>query len=334
MKPEALPDWTTFVFVYHGSQDRLLVDAILPLVQTLWRDHLIQALFFVRYSLGGPHIRLRLRCSPADRPAVRAAVELAACELFQRLPSETIPDEVIRQQNLRIIANDPDGEDVVYPNHSLLELPFVPETQRYGGQALLQSSLDLFSISSIHSLSFLRTYRDQQKPAVLSKVMQSLARFSLGFAVDDSDFLALAEYAKTWGRGAEALLLRRGDEAFENESHTFCQLLRQEIKAFWNGEVPLIAAAGRHLSRDIEREAPQDRSRIRASHLHMTANRLGLNNAEEVYLGRILWRAGERLASTEPTLWDRFQQTVASQEIRGSLTEMVSSALDDLAANC
>ena len=63
-----------------------------------------------------------------------------------------------------------------------------------------------------------------------------------------------------------------------------------------DGEVlPRLRAASRLLSRSIGAADLATHQRIGGSHLHMTANRLGLSNAEEVYLGRLL-----ELAAAEP----------------------------------
>ena len=41
--------------------------------------------------------------------------------------------------------------------------------------------------------------------------------------------------------------------------------------------------------------------------MHMSANRLGLRNAEEVYLGRVLWLAARELRSRDDVIWGRLR---------------------------
>lgn len=331
MKSDSLPGWVSYHFFYQGSRDRLLLELAQPLVAQLWRRGDLDRFFFIRYNLGGPHIRLRLQVRPGREGEVDRQVRERAAEFFLRAPSETVLDEeAIRRENQRLLANDPDGEDALHPNNSVAELAFHPETARYGGEELLPHSLDLFALSSVEALTLLRTHSNSPKPARLSTALWSLARLALGLASDSGDFLDLVRYAEIWSRGAGALFLSRGDEAFAKDPDRICRLLRTEILSLCHEETGPLAAAGRRLSREIA-SAEAALREIAVSHIHMTANRLGLNNPEEIYLGRMLGRAGQRLLEAEPEIWERFrEESTACREV--SLREMASSALDTLAS--
>ena len=67
----------------------------------------------------------------------------------------------------------------------------------------------------------------------------------------------------------------------------------------------MITDASYALARAVRAQDPPQWWYISASHLHMTCNRLGLLNAEEVYHGRLMARAADHVAVTRPQLWHR-----------------------------
>ena len=64
-------DWLSFHAHYHGDRDLPLRHAVASLVRRLRDDGLLESFFFMRYSLGGPHIRLRLRPAAGGADPVR-----------------------------------------------------------------------------------------------------------------------------------------------------------------------------------------------------------------------------------------------------------------------
>jgi hypothetical protein len=74
---------------------------------------------------------------------------------------------------------------------------------------------------------------------------------------------------------------------------------------------------------------------VAASHIHMTANRLGVNNAEEIYLLRLLLRAYNSLRTAEPGIWKSFRVLPPSSPERHSsaLDQLTALVVEDLAAS-
>src|SRR5579885_145822 len=113
-------EWLSFHLAHApGNGDRLLVDRVRPAVRALWQEKRLAGFFFLRHFLGGPHLRLRLRPSPGQREAV----------------GERIADE---------LADLP-----------LVEVPFEPELDRYGGPERIGTSLDFFALQSARALRLL-----------------------------------------------------------------------------------------------------------------------------------------------------------------------------------
>lgn len=92
-------EWTS-VHIFCGSQiDCVLVEKIAPLLRELERSVGLNEAFFLRYWNGGPHIRLRLRCSEP--------VEAVFAILGQKLhlpPSERGIDPAAEREYLEQVA--------------------------------------------------------------------------------------------------------------------------------------------------------------------------------------------------------------------------------------
>lgn len=293
------PEWASYHIFYHGPGDRLLSRLVLPVVRDLWNRGRIDRFFFLRYGLGGPHVRLRLLCAPEVREEAGATLRQAAEGFFARWPSETLGDGEIRRQNRPFAASHSPAElDAVYPNHSVVEVPFEPEVERYGGPDLIGSSLDFFCVSSAHVLDLISRHAEEPRPRRLSHAMRALLRQALGFAAGGRELPAIAAYAAAGQGPGTSLLLVRADQEFARCPEDYLDLVREETEASQGS--PLTAAA-RALERRLRGTADPAWWRIVGSQLHMTANRLGLMNVEELYLGQILRRALERAgAPPEP----------------------------------
>ena len=80
--------WCAWHLHYHGDSNRLLFGVIDPTSRRWWKEGAIDRSFFVRYQLGGPHIRWRVRLAPgADPEALGSQLERIAGEFFAREPS-------------------------------------------------------------------------------------------------------------------------------------------------------------------------------------------------------------------------------------------------------
>jgi hypothetical protein len=309
----ALDDWVSYHLFYQGSRDRLLTGLVRPLAADLWREGRIDRFFFVRYALGGPHLRVRFRVVPSHGGDVEAGVEAACEEFFRHFPSETTLTEAeIRRTNRSLIANDPEAQDVLHPNNSWTQVPFQGETERYGGEELLGHSLDFFNVSSLRVLRFLTdgevTWSAQSRFALLL-----FTRHALGLARDPEEFLDLiSQPIISWGEHTPTIL-SHGDQVFERQRDHFVRLLRDEAEALTPYSSQEDTESARRLAWEVRDAAPALRRSIAVGQLHMTANRLGFTNAQEVYLSRILYRTAEELAPSDPALWSRLRDLLATR---------------------
>ncbi len=325
--------WHSYHMFYHGTRSRLIAEAVRPAVGDLLARGLVDRFFFIRYNLGGPHVRLRLRGPANAASTVWETLAAAAGSFFARQPSaSTVPDETIRRINRTILATDPmERDDAVYPNHSLQELPFRPETERYGGPELLGCSLDFFMFSSLEVLRFLESHGAGPRGRQMTEISRVLIRQALGFAGDPGEIGSLLEYPmETWGDPLSDFVAR-GDMAFQRQRDALVALLRDEVERFLSDPLPAGFAPARRFRWEIRAASEKALSSIKSGQMHMTANRLGLSNPEEVYLSRLLSRAARGLAEAEPGLWRDLERCLAERSGdpggAGSLPALLPPAL-------
>jgi hypothetical protein len=299
--PEA--GWLAFQLFYHENRDRALRDFIAPSLVDLWRQGLIDSFFFVRYALGGPHLRLRVRVCPDQSEEVAAILERAAALFLARHPSTaTWSEDRILKQNQSLLANDGEEEDCgVRPDNAFFRVPVRFEVERYGGPSLLGASLDFFALSSLFALRFLALHAETSPARRLPIMLRILARQAFGLATDGDDLVDLLTYASRFGSPLASFSLR-GDQVYETQQKAFHTLIIKEAGTLVQ-DPSLETIAARHLRRAVANADATICRRITRSQMHMTANRLGLLNPEEVYLNRLLWRSIQDLADRAPGLW-------------------------------
>jgi hypothetical protein len=301
-----MEDWLSYHLYYHEDLSRAVLGFVHPAVFSLLSAGWIDRFFFVRYGLGGPHVRLRLRPAPGHAPLIDRAVRGSAEAFLSRSPSTARLDpEALQRQTQAMLAGDPHETDAaVYPDNTLIARPFRPEVARYGGPDLLLVSLDFFTVSSVAAIDFLVRSGAEPRSRQLILALRLLLAQALCFAIDEEELLALLSYGvESWGEAALSILAK-GDRVFAAQPDAFRGIFRQEIsdqlstESRTDGLGPVLGEAARLLSQAVGRGDLCDRptrKRIGVSQLHMTATRLGLGNLEEVYISRLLSAAAALL---------------------------------------
>ena len=320
--PEVERSWRAYEIFYHAHQDRLLGRLVLPLVRDLLREGVIDRFFFIRYELGGPHVRLRWRApSDSDVDAAEALLAERAADFFALWPSpEPLPEEEVRRTNRMLLDLDPmtrSEDDQVHPDNSWRAVPPLFEVERYGGPECVGASLDLFTLSSARVLQWLGA-RDEPgggwvRPAYLRLTLQ----LAWGLAGGEEEFFDLAGYGPRFMGEAFAPCVEQGDAVFTKRRGEMIERVRGDLEALADPDLPGaniadiagMAAAGCCLG--------GGNWYTLASHIHMTANRLGLKTTEEVYLSRLLWRAADALRREQPSAWEDLWRQRAGFAERG-----------------
>jgi hypothetical protein len=324
-------EWLSFHLFYHGDRDRVVTGYVRPAVASLWAAGHIARFYFVRYGLGGPHVRLRALARPGHALAVEEALTSAASAFLSRWASPMpLDEESIRKENQALLASDggEEEDDDVYPDNTFRRFPLRFEVARYGGPELLGPTLDLFNLSSLHVLRFLDLHGGKPPAQRLAAAFGLLARQVCGLARTEEELLALLEYpGRAWAPLAP--LATRADRAFDERSASFRSLFRAAVQSLSSPAAECEGA--RRLALEIGAAPDAHQRRIASSHLHMTANRLGLRNTDEVYLARLLWRTVADLAGTGAELRDRLAALHAAPPELG-WSELVSREMENLLA--
>lgn len=301
--------WLGFHLFYHADRDRVLTELVRPLAAALLADGLVQRFFFIRYSLGGPHVRLRLEVrGAAAARAARRRVRAAAREFLAGAPSpEPLPDERVHRINRNVIPSDPfagPADDVVVPDNTLREAPVRFEVERYGGPPLYGHSVDLFVLSTLHALESLEASAGASAGRRMAERMRLLLRQAWGHAADGEEFAVLADYGVRMFGAPLPAMLTAADAAFGRNGATLRALVRGEMAALAAAPSPgPLGEGAQSLRRLLGGMENVPRREAGISHMHMTANRLGMSNPDEVYLCRLLTRALAALREEQPDAW-------------------------------
>jgi hypothetical protein len=336
--------WNAHHFFYHGDLDVALNHFVGPALDELIAHRLIDSFFFIRYTLGGPHIRLRYRLTPDGTPdAVDLILREAVTRFLGRWRSAAALDlEKIRQESRAILAAVPEESELYYEDNTLLPFPFSPEVERYGGRELLEPSLDFFAISSAQALETIRDTAWESSGRRGAIVLRLLLRQAWGFAESEKEFLRHLGYRLPVGQEIGDEIWSKADRDFEARREVYRALLKRELSLLEEAESTMdepawpsasfLYQAAKRLSHAVRYEVPDTRWQIGHSQLHMTSNRLGFFPFQEMHLQRILWRAAHDLKEADPATWQRFMTASFDREEvpRGPLRQLLVTVIGHL----
>ncbi|MCU1255624.1 MAG: hypothetical protein JWM83_1923 [Candidatus Angelobacter sp.] len=301
-----------------------------PLVAGLYSIGAIDRFFFVRYAMGGPQVRLRWRVTGDE--AAAAAEHLLSSYVRAFLcahPSRnSMPTEKIRELNRAMMQVDPSiphQDDRIHPDNSWHAYPTRFEIGRYGGVHHLGHSLDVFCISSAQILGMMQKNQEPGEPWIRTALILSALQIAWGAARDEHDFQRLVHFYHA--PQPLSSCANAGDLFYEQRSSELIAMAGRELERLVSGEPSALAQAGALLAENTRKAVTEaGRHYLITSHIHMTANRLGLRNAEEVYLSRILARTVEGLCKNEERQWQSLWKRRS-----GFLANALSTSLGQLA---
>jgi hypothetical protein len=318
-----LANWRAYHVFYHADLNLLVREFAHRLAAELLRQGLIDRFYFVRYGLGGPHLRIRWRLTgQADEPQERILAGRCA-EFFAMHPSlKPLPPEQILKVNEGIAKGDAyAGSEIsrIYDDNSWRAFPPQIEVERYGGEEHIDASLDVFCLSSISVFHLFGRQEAPHKSWASSAMMRLALQLALGFASGEAEFVRLLGYAlEPWGRLFPSCL-NAADRAFESQAGKITDFVLSELEAITTQkrDDSILFAGARALASRVSSLSAERRWRVSSSHIHMTANRLGILNPEEAYLSRMLVRAAESIRLYYPAAWKlfwHFSERLYSQE--------------------
>lgn len=285
----AVGDRWSCVHVYHaGNLDRLLREVVFPATAQMQTENLISYWFFIRYWVGGTHLRIRLFPSQYEDRDLVCNTLIGSIEPWLRNnPSSEIddwtrlPDNDLlykRMFNLEYrnapISYESFNEELS-PNDSVTPTPYFPELERYGGTSGIDCCFRQFSSST----EFVKTLIENN--GVLTLGFRQAATASALMVAVEAFFDSHSERIN-FTKNYRDYWTQFGDYT-RAESQSASQILRL-VKSNKGPEFLLDALndyrEGCFRARShLEEQIPDSdkRKRIYSSLIHMTNNRLGLS---------------------------------------------------------
>lgn len=320
--------------IFYNSADLtpLLLQCVAPLLVDLRQNRAISRAFFIRYWLGGPHIRLRLLPASGVASAdISKAIEPIIRQFFTRSPSPTDVDRKTYGPMMRqwfeaeygrdaYLAQYGDSREIpIYPNNSLHYIDYEPEYAVYGGPEGVSLAEAHFDCSSSTVLDVLQIAQGWSRAAMLSKAMEVMLHFVTAFySTPDESARFLRHYVARWSTGTFFPARDHWEPGFERAYGQQSAALREHVDRVLSTEgsaesqqTYLFNNWQRH-ARELQREIsalylsnrlhfshPASQAaatnNLLAAYLHMTNNRLGLRISEEAYVAYLLARTLEDL---------------------------------------
>lgn len=305
--------WLSYHIYYHSDLSLLLRDFILPTVTDLHNRRYIKSFFFVRYSLGGPHLRVRLLSRRESRDSINEALLEAAKRFFKHQPStNSIGKDEILKHNTYIYGSEQDNAEKIRPDNYIEKCAFQPEILRYGGKELLPHSLEYFAISSVIAIRNAIHTQELSRSLALANAFRIMAAQALGLSLSEDDLLIALNYARYHSFQSEGPQ-KKGAAVFEDRRAQITHNLQEQIKLSCQRKDDLLLSTSHSLALRISTVPVNVKLRVMLSHMHMTANRIGLTNSEEVYISHILWRAAHALRHSDTIFWRDICSTLESK---------------------
>lgn len=298
-------NWLSFhLFVLGGSLSSMLNKLLLPLSERI-RTYSPDCFFFIRYWENGPHFRLRIKIQDSEKGhQIREMIEAFVAELNEQTEREIVPQPIIRVE----------------------AVPYIPETQRYGGARGLQIAETHFEVSSLLTLSIAQQYELGEYSFAMSIALQAHLVFLQHSGLLRNDIHNLLQsILNGWLPYAIKALVQTGQiEAGANPQQTRINCLNYFDAAFakngeqtisflqslftllqnqsldpahplfrWQSDNDTLLAKLSTLATENKLDGPSDSAKhnhlsILSSLMHMTNNRLGISNSDESYLAYLL----------------------------------------------
>ncbi len=287
--------WASYHLFRGEPWEPFLTGAVEPFVAAAREEGLIESFFFIRYWERGPHIRLRLRTESAEE--LDARVHSYFADFFARSPSTRLT-----------------SQETWLPNDSVQNIAYEPEIERYGGPRRLLIAEEQFEASSRAVLAIVRGGEWSYERALGAAIhLHLMFAYALAFDITtlkqyfadtadiflrfDNQFVRLDEPPESMLPAFALAFERQQDQLTRVHAVVWSALeedaeIEQAWASRWLADMRAVATRLR-AARSGAGTAPEPS--ILRSYMHMTNNRLGVNNRDEAYLAYIMRRSLEKI---------------------------------------
>nr|WP_172686361.1 lantibiotic dehydratase C-terminal domain-containing protein [Macrococcus caseolyticus]AIU53947.1 TclL [Macrococcus caseolyticus] len=252
-------NWTSLHIFYFDNNKELLVKCI----YNMYLNNFFDKFFYINYWDGGPHIRLRIANITKNEKEI-------IIKTIQKFIQENPSLSKISEKDYLITSNnfaDKENSEILelQKNNTILEIEYKPEIDKYLNNEGVHISEDIFFISSLNSLTYLKN--SPNKEMVYMHSLQ-FANYILKYFLNTKQtVLFLKEYERYW-------------HSFSNSDIKSTKLIRIPHKKFAEFDDPFskIKANFTH----------SEQMGFIFNYIHLTNNRLGIKPFEEAILSSIL----------------------------------------------
>nr|WP_314145565.1 thiopeptide-type bacteriocin biosynthesis protein [uncultured Rhodococcus sp.] len=299
--------WTALHIHRTGSLDRLLVDVIEPEIKSNRLKGNIDY-FFVRYWLGGNHLRVRLRGTMSE--TATQTLRKSANDWLRRHPSEPHSFENRRDIDRYVALYereygtpetgpyfDGSGRPRMEGNDAVVEAQYIPEIDRYGGPLALAACERHFQASSDIVLDLLGSGLVTSRAQRIGRAAQLLILSYIGsYSTVANAADGLESHAAFWARyGGPS----DNPPTIEDTAVSELTELASAVSGHSHGLPDWCQAtieSHRTVTAKLSRIGVVDMQRTIGSLVHMTNNRLGVDPFAESYAAAHAAAAMRRLA--------------------------------------
>lgn len=292
-----MPEWLSVHLhfdadVYSEIADGVLLNVVRPFVQECSADCLIRGFFFVRYGVGGGHIRLRIL--PIDTGVRAAALSRLASRLSTSVQLGRVNDEC---KSFGV-------------THAVI-VPYLAETDRYGGIQAMNIAETFFHASSTYAIKMLPKLNvslSRRLGCALVAATTTVHAF-MPDAVPACRFFDRYSggYLQMTNEGRGPNTLKLFEDGYNSQSTVLAEAvlavrdqleagtlsgpLREYYEACMHAcsRLRALVAEGLISVYDVTRLTWEGAaSALAPSYLHMTTNRLGVSIPHEAYLAHLI----------------------------------------------
>ncbi|QKY71292.1 lantibiotic dehydratase C-terminal domain-containing protein [Lentibacillus sp. CBA3610] len=227
----------------------------------------LEKFFFIRYWLGGPHVRLRFKCKEENYKIIKECFADSIRE-FLKYYEVNLVDKYSFYDNISI------GMEGVHHTYwckhgSVVEIDYNPEYDRYGGRDSMSDSEDVFCESSKMALKL-------NKLDFTKRIILGFDLIYLSFERLDNRKTAIENYRDFWRNYAVNSNIKK-DQSFRLKYYTK-RLNELRVTSLRNNKL-----YSEYIN-SLEENGIFNEYSLLMSHVHMTNNRLGISPSLEYEL--------------------------------------------------
>ena len=256
------------VHLFYDNLDQLLIQVVFPFIHKIKKEKGFDQYFFIRYSEGGKHIRLRMKTERVD--FFKKEIETYVLDFFLKNPSTKISEQ-------------PD----FYPNNYIQYISYEPEIDRYGGKKKLPIAEQQFQLSSeiIQNIIEQTTHYDYEMALGIAIQLHLIFIKSVGLTKTEAASFANS-FFKKWQSIVPKSFLPTREQILERRP------ILEFIQNFWEELENTTDFGDETLQRwfDENRDlvSSNDFAPFYDSYVHMTNNRLGILNVDELLVMKLI----------------------------------------------